>query len=288
MGVPYVTDRLRLGDHACWIFDDDDRCLREMARFVQAGLARRQRVVYLTASLTPSALQVALQARGVHAAEAAAAGRLAILPARDAYLTDGRFDPARVLRLTQDAVAEAVRDGYAGLRAVSDLSWTLARPPGVDRLVRYEIEANRLFLDGLAVGACLYDRRRFDPDLLRALAAAHPCTNPARADDGWRPPLRIRREPTGLWLRGAADATNRDALAAALGVVVDGAGGPVRVDVSELTFLDAAAAGLLARAAATAPAGLTLVGCSRQVVRTLSLIGARGLPGLTLRPGALA
>ena len=288
MNAPYVTDRLQLGDHACWIFDDDDRCLREMARFVQAGLARRQRVVYLTETLAPSALLVALQARGVHAAEATAAGRLEIVPARDVYLTDGAFDPDGVLRLTRDLVAATVRNGYAGLRAVGDMSWALARPPGVERLVRYETEINQLFLDGLAVGVCLYDRRRFDKHLLRALAAAHPCTNPARVDDGWRPPLRMRRGPAGLCLKGAVDATNRHALAAALGTVVDGARGarPVRVDVSELTFLDAAGASLLARAAATAPAGVTLVGCSVPVVRVLSLIGARRVPGLTLTPAA--
>ncbi len=288
MNAPYVTDRLQLGDHACWIFDDDDRCLREMARFVQAGLARRQRVIYLTETLAPSALLVALQARGVHAAEAASAGRLVIVPAREVYLTGGAFDPGGVLRLTRDLVAAAVRDGYAGLRAVGDMSWALARPPGIERLVRYEIDINQLFLDGLAVGVCLYDRRRFDPHLLRALAAAHPCTNPARVDDGWRPPLRMRRVPAGLCLHGAADATNRQALAAALGTVVDGAtgSGPVRVDMSELTFIDAAAASLLARAAATAPAGVTLVGCSVPVVRALSLIGARGVAGLTLTSAA--
>jgi anti-anti-sigma regulatory factor len=212
-----------------------------------------------------------------------------ILPARDVYLTAGRFDPDRVLRLTRDLVAAAVRDGYAGLRAVGDMSWVLAGPPGVERLVWYETEINRTFLDGLAVAVCLYDRRRFDPGLLRALAAAHPCTNPARVDDGWRPPLRMRRGPAGLRLHGAADATNRHALAAALDTVVDGAGnadGPIRVDVSELTFVDAAGACLLARAAAAAPAGLTLVGCSGPIRRALSLVGARGTPGLTLTSAA--
>jgi anti-anti-sigma regulatory factor len=254
---------------------------------VQTGLGRRQRVIYLTESLAPSALLVALQARGVLTAGAVRTGRLVILPARDVYLTAGRFDPDRVLRLTRDLVAAAVRDGYAGLRAVGDMSWVLAGPPGVERLAWYETEVNQMFLDGLAVALCLYDRRRFDPGLLRSLAAAHPCTNPGRVDDDWRPPLRIRRGPAGLRLHGAADATNRHALAAALDTVVGGAGNagaPVRVDVSELTFLDAAAAGLLARAAATAPAGLTLVGCSGSVERALSLVGVRGTPGLTLTP----
>ncbi|HEU5109281.1 MAG TPA: MEDS domain-containing protein [Micromonosporaceae bacterium] len=303
MGGSFVVDGLQLGDHACWIYDDEDRCLREMARFVQVGLAQRQRVLYLTDSLAPSSLLVALQARGVLAAEAAATGGLVVRPAREVYLTGDRsgatVDPARLLRLTHDAVTEAVRAGYAGLRAVGEMTGALAGPSDVGRLIEYETRVNRNFLDGLAVGVCLYDARRFDGDLLRALAATHPCTRRCPrapgADDGWRPPLRMRVDRAGLWLRGAVDATNRAALWAALCGFLDragGAGGPLRVDVSELTFLDAAAASLLARAAAAAPSGLTVTGCSDRVVRILALIGASGVPELTLErvltPPALA
>lgn len=111
---PCVVDQLQLGDHVCWIVDDDDQCLAAMARFVAVGLRERQRVLYFTESLLPAALLAGLQAHGVAVAQAVAAGQLQVYTAGDVYLAGGRFDPARVIDVLDRHVSEAVADGYAG------------------------------------------------------------------------------------------------------------------------------------------------------------------------------
>ncbi|MDT4987967.1 MAG: hypothetical protein QOI74_2061 [Micromonosporaceae bacterium] len=294
MPESWVADRLQLGDHVCWVFDDDQRCLAEMSRFVGAGLRQRQRVLYLSASLLPVALLAGLQAGGVATRSAVDSGQLHVRRAADVYLSGGELEPARAIDVLAGEVSRAVTDGYTGLRWVADMAWVLRDPPGAQRLHRYETRVNRLFLDGLAVAVCLYDRRLFQPSLLRRAACAHPATTVAGPYPDWQPQLRVHRDPEhgGLRLTGCADAANRDALSAALHTLTDDrhtadtdrAGTQARVDLRGLTFLDAAAAGMLARAAAVIPAGLSVTGCSRPVTRTLTLIGAQRTPGLTLTP----
>jgi anti-anti-sigma regulatory factor len=290
MNEPCVVDQLQLGDHVCWIVDDDDQCLAAMARFVAVGLRERQRVLYFTESLLPAALLAGLQAHGVAVAQAVAAGQLQVYTAGEVYLAGGRFDPARVIDVLGRHVSEAVADGYAGLRVVGDMAWALRDPPGVQHVSWYEAQVNRLFFGGQAMTVCLYDRRLFEASLLRRVACAHPVTTPAGSDPDWEPLLRVRRrgaDPGGLRLLGAADSGNRHALSAALRTLLDDAGNarePAQLDLGGLTFIDAAAANLLVRAAVAAPAGLTLTGCSNLVTRILTLIGADQVPGLTLLP----
>jgi hypothetical protein len=291
---PWVVDRLQFGDHVCWVFDNDERCLGEMARFVDAGLRLGQRVLYLTESLCPTALLARLRADGVAAQAAVDTGQLRIRPAADVYLSGAVFDPARAVDILDEQVNLAVAEGYPGLRVVEDMAWALRDPPGLQRLNRYETQVNRLFLDERAVAVCLYDQRLFPPSLLRRAARAHPATTVARPYPDWQPQLRVHRDANhgGLRLIGAADAGNRDALSAALYTLTHGrgiddadrAGTPAQLDVRGLTFLDAAAAGMLAQAAAVLPAGLRLTGCSGPVTRIMTLIGAQRTPGLTLTP----
>jgi anti-anti-sigma factor len=272
-----AVDRLAPGDHVCWIFDDDEQCRAAMARFVAAGLDAGQKVLYVTERLLPAAVIAGLAAQ-----DALAAGQLQVCTADELYLPDGRFDPARTIDALAAHVDRAARDGYAGLRVVADMAWARRDPPGVMHLARFEAQVNKLFLD-VPVMACLYDRRLFEVGLLRRAASAHPSTSLAEPAGGARSPvLRLRRTgPASVRLAGEADAGNRLALSAVLGMLIEEVTDrPVRLDVSALSFLDAAAAGVLARAAAAAPAGLTLTGCGASVSRVLTMTGAADAPGL--------
>lgn len=112
---------------------------------------------------------------------------------------------------------------------------------------------------------CGSDDDAWDPD-----APAVP------AEDDPRPLLQIRRtlDPVGVRLVGEADASNRDAVAAALAGLVEEAshGMPVAVDLSELRFADGATVHLLVRTALAAVGRVRLTGCSAALARLLDLI----------------
>src|SRR5256885_3748493 len=122
MGDVRIVERLALGDHVCWVFEDQDECLAAMVRFVATGLAAREGVLYLTGSLSPASLVAGLEAHGVAAQRAIESGQLRVAPAADVYLSDGRFDPTAVLDACARYIDQAVEDGYAGLRVIGDMA----------------------------------------------------------------------------------------------------------------------------------------------------------------------
>ncbi|GAA0382642.1 hypothetical protein GCM10009530_36800 [Microbispora corallina] len=277
MADPTTVDALSLGDHVCWTFDDHERHLEALARFVRAGLAQDQKVLYLTDTFLPAAFLAAVETYGVDADDARRSGRLVVSTADESYLARGAFDPEQALRGWTTAVEEARRQGYAGLRVAADMGWTVRPIPGIDRLAWYEAQANRIFSQGEALALCCYDRRLFTARELERVGMAHPGTAQADAGSGdeWRPLLRMRRTSTGLSLSGEADMTNRDALATVLRHLVEDVptgNDPVVVDVSGLTFADLGAARALASAVTSSGGRMRLEGSGPFLVDLLAFL----------------
>lgn len=288
MAHPHTADRLRLGDHVCWAFDRDDERLASMAAVVDAGVRRREKVLWLTESLLPTALLAGLEAHGRQAGAASDRGQLVIDNARDTYLAGGRFDPEAALRALDGHITRALHEGWAGLRLIGDMAWASGHDVRIDHLSRYEAAANRLFAGRQAMAVCQYDQRLFSAAELREASAAHPASTVVNPGVVWAPLLRMERTPTGLRVAGEADMSNRGALAAVLDALVEEhrrAGRSAVVDLSGLTFADAAAAGLLLRAAAALPSGVRFTGCHPTISRMLALFGAAEVPGLTMSGG---
>jgi anti-anti-sigma regulatory factor len=283
-------ERLQLGDHVCAFVDGVDDGLDLTAQVVRAGLAAGDKVMVFTESLLPVAVFAGLESRGVAVGAARRSGQVAVLSAQEAYLRAGRFEPAGMLDALAEHLARASAEGYPGLRLVGDMAWALGGPPGAGRLAAYEAEVNGLYMDGRALGVCLYDRRAFDRDLLRRVACAHPATITGGDGAEWAPLVRLRRttDPYGLRVSGEADLTTAQALAAALDAVLDQQpepATPLHLDVEGLRFADAATAALLGRLAQRAPAGVHVVGCSRVVEKLLDHLGVNRLSKVRVTRG---
>jgi anti-anti-sigma regulatory factor len=241
---------------------------------VGAGLDAGDRIMVFTEA-QPATVVATFGERGVLRGQPR---QVQVLSAREAYLPAGRFEPTRVLESLLGHIDQANKDGYTGLRLVGDMAWAATVPAGADLLADYEARVNQIYMDGRALGVCLYDRDAFPDGLLREVACAHPATAVTAGDTGWAPLLRIRRtvDPYGLQLTGEADVSNRQALATALSAALDQQPDttvPIMVDVSGLRFLDAAATVLLGRLALQAPAGINLYGCRGSVETTLDHLG---------------
>ncbi|MBB2909665.1 ABC-type transporter Mla MlaB component [Streptosporangium becharense] len=292
MADPKTVDRLVPGDHVCWTFDDHERHLKALVRFVRTGVSQNHQVLYFTDTFLPRAFLVALEAYGVEVAGPQHSGQLQVAIANESHLTSGgAFEAERALEAWSTAIENAREQGYAGLRVAIDMGWIIGPEPGTDqlaRLARYEAQANRVFSEGYAIALCCYDRRLFTAAELERLGAAHPGT--ARAGAGateeWEPLLRVRRTGAGLTLAGEADETNRDALAAVLEHLVEDAAagdGPVTLDVAGLVSADLSAVRLLAGAVRSAPARIRLAGVHPPLTDLLAAFDPdeRSLDGLS-------
>jgi anti-anti-sigma regulatory factor len=280
------VDPLRLGDHVSWIFDDDERRLRVMARLVGEGLDQGQKVLYLTGSLLPTALLAGLAAHGAPVAEAYGSGQLVLTVAEDGYQKPGPFNAHIAIQTVTRQMTLADREGWAGLRVLADMVWVLRPAPDLEQLTWYESQVNRLLVEGRALVVCQYDTRLFSPAELLQIQALHR-PRQRTGEDVWVPLLRLLRtgEPPRLRLVGEADLSNRTALAAVLATMATDASDhrrPLVIDVSALTFADSGAANLLMRAGVAVPTGVRLVGCSPTFARLLNLLGAETILGLRI------
>ena len=164
------------GDHVCVLYDSDAEQLRVAAAYVAEGLSRGERCLYVADSRAAlDRFCHALDDAGADALAAVDRGALQLATKYQAHLTDGYFDSERMLRLLNNAVEQALNDGFTGLRTCGDMSWLLDEAPGSSQVIEYEALLSQFFQNVRAIGMCQYDRRRLSPGLLDHALATHPC-----------------------------------------------------------------------------------------------------------------
>lgn len=160
-------DTFEQGQHICSIYDTVDEQLAVAVAFVVDGLERRERCLYAADSeIALEKFRAALRRAGVDVAAAERSRSVLLLTKERAHLVDGHFDAERMLRMLNDAVEEALNDGFTGLRTCGDMSWLLDNPPGGHHVVEYEAVLNQFFRNVRALGMCQYDRIRLPVGLL--------------------------------------------------------------------------------------------------------------------------
>ena len=168
-----MLNQLRLGDHICAPVTGAGARLAVATAFTAEGMRDRQKVLLLVdrpATLLPRLCQ---QVAGGNVA--LARGQLRIDTSRDLFRAGhGRGQPA-IDRLTAE-IDIAGREGYAGLRVLTDL--TSAGPGDLDAgaVLDDEAAANAVWSTSQAMGVCHYRQSCFDAGTWRRLVAVHPST----------------------------------------------------------------------------------------------------------------
>jgi len=174
VAVQEVIDTIATGDHLCCICESTEAALALATPYIKAGLRRNERCIYIVDETPPAAVLHALADDGVAAQSLTDAGQLSILTRDEFYLDDDQFDPQRVLDRITAAADEAHEQGYAGLRAVGEMTWALRDVVGSERLAEYEAKLNRLPLRVPFTALCVYARNRFPEEALIEAINTHP------------------------------------------------------------------------------------------------------------------
>ena len=164
---------LQPGGHILFVYEDAVDLTAFMVPFVQQGLARNERVLYVVDDLLRSQVAEALTAGGVNVNQEIQRGALIFLNAQEYYGLP-RFDAAHVVDLTRTRVGEASARHFAGLRVAAEMTWALKTGIPDDVLVEYEglLDDGFRGLGPLTV-ACMYRRGRFPSCVLQRLLRAH-------------------------------------------------------------------------------------------------------------------
>lgn len=160
--------------HQCMIYEGSPAThLPTLATSIRQKLEERYRCLYLNSPPMVAGLRSYLFATGVDVHQELLKGSL-ILSSGDGHLLNGAFDIDRMLKSLNDAVRQALVDGYAGLWATGDMTWEFGPKKDFSKLLEYEWGLEELFEKHEALcGVCQYHTDTLPREVVRQGLLAH-------------------------------------------------------------------------------------------------------------------
>ncbi len=154
---------LQRGQHACLIYDERDEPLEIVAPFVAAGLEAGERCVYVVGEHDPVRIESSLSDIGIDVALQVERGALVLVSRWEVSFPNGEFDPTAMIAYVHQTIAQALAEGFTGVRVIAEMTWALQMGVGVNKLIHYEAIGNHLYPGEPLVAVCMYDRSRSRP-----------------------------------------------------------------------------------------------------------------------------
>ena len=271
-GTRFECLRLRPHDHVGWVFSGQAEFDALAGPFLAEGADRGERLIYVAADPGPAAearLRCALGPDAVQVASIA-----------EVYGASGIVDAAAQRATFAAALAEAVAEGYTGIRVAADNTPMVTDDQRMAAWVRWEIIADRFMSENPVTGLCAFDGNKVDVNRLRHLATLHPLF-PA---DRPVPQFRLFADDGNLCVEGRIDSFAVTELPAYLDILPPKTG--VLIDLSAAALASGAALNRLGR---LADAGVAVT--IRGDEAALDELVAAGLPAserLVLQPAPAA
>jgi MEDS: MEthanogen/methylotroph, DcmR Sensory domain len=158
------------GSHVCAFYRGDSDRDQLLDAYLGAGLTAGDKCICVVdsaqtarrlESLTPAAGRPGHRQLDIHLPETT-------------YLAGGEFTPGDMLAFWTTGMTNAALEGYSFYRLVGEMTWALRDAPGVEHLVGYESELNRVTPSYPVVVLCLYDLDRFSGEVVVNIVKTHP------------------------------------------------------------------------------------------------------------------
>ncbi len=171
---PDIFTNLQPGDHMCCIYETDEEHRAVITPYMQQGLERGEKVIYIVDFNTAETVLGYLRVQGLDVDGYVAREQLVMADREDTYLRNGVFDPDAMINFLRSTLELALAQGFKALRVTGEMTWALRGLPGSERLIEYEAKLNHFFPGVLCTALCQYDRKRFDPAILLDVIHTHP------------------------------------------------------------------------------------------------------------------
>ncbi len=161
--------------HRCLVYEGSpSRHLPVLAAAISQMLDRGCRCLYLNSPEMVAGMRSRLEAKGLNVAKETGRGAL-ILTSEQNHLIDGRFDADAMMSGLDDALRQALDDGYKGLWATGDMSWEFGPARDFSQLLEYEWQLEEFFLTHPEIGGvCQYHADTLPREAMRHGLLAHP------------------------------------------------------------------------------------------------------------------
>ncbi len=171
-GAQLGLEALRPGAHACVVTPSSTQAAPAILRWMMGGLTQGQRLICVGSESWLARLPGLMDKSGFPPGPWIERGRLSLMPA--ALTRQGR--PPLGVHPTvwqlRNWTRHALESGFSGVRLLLEMSY-LVPNAGAPRLVELEAALDDLVREHPALCLCLYDRRRFHPDLLVRMLELH-------------------------------------------------------------------------------------------------------------------
>ena len=160
--------------HQCLIYKGSPaQHLPQLSALIRQKLNENHRCVYLNRPPMVTGMRAYLFAARIDVPHEEMKGSLA-LSSDTGYLMNGRFDIDRMLRTLDDALDQALNDGYQGLWASGDMGWEFGPERDFSKLLEYEWRLEEFFQERPAItGICQYHADILPHEVLRQGLLTH-------------------------------------------------------------------------------------------------------------------
>jgi hypothetical protein len=168
---------LRPGSHVCAFYRGDGDRDRLLNPYLGAGLTAGDKCICVVDSAnTAKRLESSLtqDSPGSGPSSGHCGGQLDIHLPESTYLAGGEFTASDMLTFWTEGMNKAELEGYSFCRLVGEMTWALRDAPGVEHLVGYESELNRVTSSYPVVVLCLYDLDQFGGEVVINIVKTHP------------------------------------------------------------------------------------------------------------------
>ena len=154
--------------HQCLIYaGPPSQQLPALAATIQGKINEGYRCLYMNSRPMVAGIRTCLAAIGVDVVSEIARARL-VLSSEPVTTADGGWDIDSMLAKLDDAVEQALSDGYQGLFATGDMTWEFGSEKNFPKLMEYEHRLEELFRKRKALhGICQYHQDTLPPEVIR-------------------------------------------------------------------------------------------------------------------------
>ena len=175
------TEKHGASRHTCFIYKTREEQFSSITPVIKDGLANGEKCIYIADDNTVSAILDAMQTGGIDADSATASGVLTVVTKKDVYRKSRQSSSAGMLRFLEMHAKKAKVEGFTALRAVGEMTWTIANDGDAGVLEAYESGIHGLFHNhGIRV-VCQYNYHRFPPETIIDVLSTHPAVLSANA-----------------------------------------------------------------------------------------------------------
>lgn len=177
-------------DHIGWVFSGPGEFAALAEPFLAEGAALNERLMYVAED--PQSASFGAWTEDLYP------GTLTTASIGDVYGESGVVDARQQEATFAQVLAEALAQGFSGIRVAADNTPLVLDPKRLESWVNWEIAADHFMAENRVTGLCAFDRTRVDVNTLRDLATMHPISQ----EEDPRPPFRVFTDDGALRLEG--------------------------------------------------------------------------------------